>query len=115
MRSHIDKFSTPDLLTIIATKAAIDTDTVFVEANKVKNEIMASVYDVSNLTGVAILGSSSQSTKTPASISNKYHTNELEFLRLSCTIDSNEVDCRINQEPLCLGFRLKLHQFSYDQ
>ena len=44
----------------------------------------------------------------------KDRTKDLDFIRLSCTIDAHVLDSRVLQEALYLSFYLKLPQSAYD-
>ena len=95
MRSHMDNLGIPDLITAVSTDIPMDTTTSFVESNMVKQEILSRIYNVSNLTGISFLTSGGSQAETPASIDNKDRTKDLSYIRLSCTIDTHDVDKRI--------------------
>ena len=100
----MDNLAIPDLITVVSTELPLDTATSFTEAEVMKRNIMSRIYDVTNLCGVLFLTSTSGQAKTPVSIDNKDHTKEMDFIRISCTIDTHDIDKRVHQEPLCLDF-----------
>ena len=108
MRSHIDNIRTPDLITAVVSEIPINTTTVFVEANVVNKGVIDTVHSVSNLTGLVFLNSTGFFSKNLVSIADVDRTKDLKFFRFSCTVDANLMDDRIKQEPLFVGFCLKI-------
>ena len=113
-RSHLVNIFIPDLITVVSTKTTLDTTTLFIEADAIKTKVLSCIYELTNLSGVSFLTTGGGQTKTPAFIENKDRTKDLAFIRLSCTIDVQNLDCRVLQEALCLSFCLKLPQSDYD-
>lgn len=113
MMSHMDNLGKPDLITIVSMEIPLDKTTSFAEVIVVKMEILSHIYDVTNLSGVLILATGGGQAKPPASIDDKDRTKDLAYIRLSCTIDANNLEFFF-QEALCLSFCLKLTQSSYD-
>ena len=102
LRSHIDNLSILDLLNIVSTEVPLDTTTLYVAAEVVKKQILVSILDVSNLTGVSFLNGTGGLAKTPATTANTDRTKDIVYTRHSYTIDANYVDKRIEQKPLCV-------------
>ena len=98
------------LTSVVANELPIDTTSVFVRALAVKDHLMAQVFNISTLTGSAFLKSNGNQAKVPTSLDVANCTEDLSFVRVSCTLDGALIDPRVKQPPFVTQFCLKLPQ-----
>ena len=115
LRKHMEDINISDLTCVVANELPIDTTSAFVEASAIKDKIMAQAINVSNLTGCAFLKSNGNLAKVPTSLSVDDRTEDLSFVRVSCTLDGASIDPRVKQDPFVTQFCLKLPQSSYNK
>ena len=87
IRGQIDIQNTADLISVVSQEIPINVTTAFMELIRVKEKIMASTTDISNLTGLAFLYSDGKKAKNLSSCDLKDRASDLAYIRLSCTLD----------------------------
>ena len=115
MQGQVDVHSVSDLISIISQEIPIDVTSAFMESNRIKETVIRSMTDFSNLTGLAFLQSNGSMAKNLTSSTLEHRHADLAFIKLGCCIAGNEIDERIQQNSMEVQFCLKLPQSSYDQ
>ena len=115
MRGQVNTHNVSDLVSIISQEISIDVASAFMESNRIKESIIASMTNYSNLTGLAFLHRNGSTAKNLAYSKIKNCHADLAFIKVGCCIDGNEINERIQQNSMEVQFCLKLPQSSYDQ
>ena len=84
------------------------------ESSALKSDIISSMTNVCNLTGLSFLHSNGDKAKTLKSCDLKDRPSDLAYIKLSCCLDGAVIDQRVTQAPMDFQFCLKLPQSSYD-
>ena len=84
------------------------------ESTQVKERIISSMTDISNLTGLAFLHSDGKKAKNLASCDLKDCIGYLTYIKLGCTLDGSVVDTRVCHSLIDIQYFLKLPQSLYD-
>ena len=114
IRGQIDVQNTADLISVISQEIPIDVTTAFMESTRVKEKIIGSMTDISNLSGLAFLHSDGKKAKNLTSCDVKDRVADLAYIHLICTLDGKETDARVCQAPIDFQYCLKLPQSLYD-
>ena len=92
----------------------MDTYSALQDSEKQLFAILKSAFDVTNLTASAFLDSSGKSVKL-TSEALKDRPDGITYFRFNCNIDPAFHDIRVDQDPLCFQFSLRLPQQHYDK
>ena len=93
----------------------IDVTTTFMESNKVKADIIASMTDICNLSGLACIHSNGQKAKILNSCDLIDRFPDLAYIKLCCYLDGSLVYKRVIQAMIDFKFCIKSPQSSYYQ
>ena len=98
----------PNLIIIVSNDLPIDTTTLFMEASKVKKNIIRNVLNIHNLIGTSFLQSNGNTAKVPQSLDLKDRSTSMAYVQFIYVLDTTMVDTRILQPHATFQFYLKL-------
>ena len=114
IRGQIDIQNTADLISVVSQEIPINVTTAFMELIRVKEKIMASTTDISNLTGLAFLYSDGKKAKNLASCDFKNRVGDLTYIKSGCTLDGSAIYTRVYQSPIDFQYCFRLPESIYD-
>ena len=82
IRGKIDVQNTADLISMVSQEIPINVTTAFMESTQVKEKTMASMTDISNLTGLLSLHRYGKKAKNLASCNLKDRVGDLAYIKL---------------------------------
>lgn len=95
IRGQIETQNTANLISVVSQEISIDVTTTFMESTRAKENIISSIIDISNLTGLSFLYSDGKKAKNLASCDLKDRIGDLTYIKLRFTLDGSVVDTHI--------------------
>ena len=112
--THLESLNVSSLLNVVTMQMPLDIATAYVDAENIKKAILGIILDVYNLFWISFLNSTGENIETLLTTTNTDHARGLLYIRLSCTINANKPDKRVEQEALWVSLCLKLLPLSFD-
>ena len=114
MRSQFNVHDTADLISDILSEIPIDVITALMEPGRVKDVVMLSLTNVSNLSNLTFLHNIGLHAKILVSTVLKYCIADLTFIKLGCCVDGKYINNYVLHSAVNVHFYLKLPQFPYN-